>query len=242
MLFIFYQCCNFLCRLYLLPNNPIIIISIWDMRTFGLIAVVVQSLSNVQPFATSWTAALQASLSFTISQSFLKLMSTELTRPSNHLILCCPLLLLPSVFPSIRVFSVESVLCIRWPKYWHWGTDWGQAIYSTTDKEFSNYWSASNLSPSHSVKSRPPWISDIGFDHVMILDLLDLWNVNRPEVSGDLKYVSWVWLVSCILAIFHEKNMIQMDATLQPGSHNEYTWRNPCSRKLLILEVSRQVV
>ena len=63
-------------------------------------------------------AACQASLSFTISQSLLKLMSIELVRPSNHLILCHPLLHLPSIFPSIRVFSNESVLCIRWPKYW----------------------------------------------------------------------------------------------------------------------------
>ena len=67
---------------------------------------------------TPWTAACQASLSITNSQSLLKLMSTELVMPSNHLILCHPLLLLPSMFPSIRIFSNESVLCIRWPKYW----------------------------------------------------------------------------------------------------------------------------
>ena len=67
---------------------------------------------------TPWTAALWTSLSFTISRSFLKLMSIELVMPSNHLILCCPLLLLPSIFPSIRVFSNELALHIRWPKYW----------------------------------------------------------------------------------------------------------------------------
>ena len=67
---------------------------------------------------TQWTAARQASLSITSSQSLLKLMSIESVMPSNHLILCHPLLLSPSVFPSIRVFSNESVLCIRWPKYW----------------------------------------------------------------------------------------------------------------------------
>ena len=67
---------------------------------------------------TPWTAARQASLSITNSWSLLKLMSIELVMPSNHLILCCPLLLLPSIFPSIRVFSNESVLHIRWPKYW----------------------------------------------------------------------------------------------------------------------------
>ena len=73
---------------------------------------------RVRLFATPWTAACQASLSFTISQSLLKLMSIELVMPSNHLILCCPLLLLPSIFPSNRVFSSESALHIRWPKYW----------------------------------------------------------------------------------------------------------------------------
>ena len=80
--------------------------------------VVVQSLSCVQLFATPWTAAFQASLSFTISRSLLRLMSIESVMPSNHLILCRPLLLLPSILPSIRVFSNESALHIRWPKYW----------------------------------------------------------------------------------------------------------------------------
>ena len=78
----------------------------------------VQSLSRVRLFVTPWTAARQASLSITNSQSLLKLMSIELVMPSNHLIFCYPLLLLPSIFLSIWVFSNESVLCIRWPKYW----------------------------------------------------------------------------------------------------------------------------
>ena len=78
----------------------------------------VQSLSHVQLFATLWTAAHEASLSITNSQSLLKLMSIESVMQSNHLILCLPLLLLPSVFPSITVFSSKSVLRIRWPKYW----------------------------------------------------------------------------------------------------------------------------
>ena len=77
-----------------------------------------QSLSRVQLFATPWIAARQATLSITNSWSPLKLMTIESVIPSNHLILSCPLLLLPSVFPSIRVFSNESVLCIRWPNYW----------------------------------------------------------------------------------------------------------------------------
>ena len=80
--------------------------------------VVAQSLNHVWLFVTPWTAALQASRSITISWSFPKLMSLESEIPSDHLILCHPLLLLPSIFPSLRVFSTESVLCIRWPKYW----------------------------------------------------------------------------------------------------------------------------
>ena len=76
-----------------------------------------QSLSHVRLFATPWVAALQASLSNTNSQSLLKLMSIESVMPSSHLILYCPLLLLPSIFPNIRVFSNESALLIRWPKY-----------------------------------------------------------------------------------------------------------------------------
>ena len=78
----------------------------------------VQSLHHVRLFMTPWTAAHQASLSITNSQSLLKLISIESVMPSNHLILCRPLLLLPSIFPSIRVFSNESALGIRWPKYW----------------------------------------------------------------------------------------------------------------------------
>ena len=81
----------------------------------------VQSLSHVQLFATPWTAARQAFLSITNSWSLLKLMSIESVSPSNHLILCCPLLFPPSIFSSIRVFSKGSVLPIRWPKYWNFG-------------------------------------------------------------------------------------------------------------------------
>ena len=78
----------------------------------------VQFLSHVRLFPTPWTTTRQVSLSITNTWSLLKLISIKLVMPSNHLILCCLLLLLPSFFPSIRVFSNESVLCIRWPKYW----------------------------------------------------------------------------------------------------------------------------
>ena len=79
----------------------------------------VQAFSHVQFFATPRTAACQSSLSINDSRSLLKLMSIKSVMPSNHLTLCCPLLLLPSIFPSIMVFSKESVLCIRWLKYWN---------------------------------------------------------------------------------------------------------------------------
>ena len=103
---------KFLCFFLMTPGI------VGTLFPFSLIAVVVQSLSHVQLFATLWTAALQASLSFTISQRLLNLMSIKSVMRSNHLILCHPLLLLPSIFPSIRVFSNEPTLHIRWPKYW----------------------------------------------------------------------------------------------------------------------------
>ena len=100
--------------------------SVWhviSMESFLLLFlkkedVVVESFSHVQLYLTPWTAAYQAPLFFTISQSLLKLVSIELVMPSNHLVLCHLLLLLPSIFPSIKVFSNESGLRIRWPKYW----------------------------------------------------------------------------------------------------------------------------
>ena len=86
----------------------------WTWRKFSS----VQWLSCLRLFVTPWTAALQASLSITNSRSLPKHMSIELVMPSSHLILCCPLVLLPSIFPSIRLFSNESALRMRWPKYW----------------------------------------------------------------------------------------------------------------------------
>ena len=91
----------------------------WEILVVSVQFSSVQSLSRVWLFVTAWTAARQASLSIINSQSLLKLMSIESVMPSNHLILCHPLLLLPSIFPSIRVFANESALHIRWPlKYW----------------------------------------------------------------------------------------------------------------------------
>ena len=102
------------------PLFPLCLLMSWSNMKgefYLSMIVAVQLLSRVWLFATPWTAARQASLSFTISQSLLNLMSIELVMLSNHCVLCCPLLLLPSIFPSIRVFPNVSALHIRWPKY-----------------------------------------------------------------------------------------------------------------------------
>ena len=89
-----------------------------SMKSLEFHSIVTQWLSPVWLFATPWTSVCQASATFTIFQCLLKLMSIGLMMPSNYLILCCPLLLLPSIFPNIRVFSSELALHLRWPKYW----------------------------------------------------------------------------------------------------------------------------
>ena len=138
-------------------------ISWWDLQVpksvFLLRAMVqfssVQSLSRVRLFVTPWTTVRQASLSITNSQSPPKPMSIESVMSSNHLILCRPLLLLPSIFPSIRVFSNESALCIRWPKYWSF------SFSISTSNEYSGLISfrmdlvGSPCSPRDSQKSSP---------------------------------------------------------------------------------------
>ena len=106
--------CSLCLFLHCCPANKLFVTIVLD---FGYMHSV-QSLSRVRLFPSPWTAACQALLSITNSRSLPKLMSIRLEMPSNHLILCYPLLFPPSIFPSIRVFSNESVLHIRWPKYW----------------------------------------------------------------------------------------------------------------------------
>ena len=98
--------------------NVLSIVFLFSFFSFYVVAVALQSLSHVQLFVTTWIAARQDSRSITNSRSLLKLMSIESVMPSNHLILCHPFLLPPALFPSIRIFLNESVLHIRWPKYW----------------------------------------------------------------------------------------------------------------------------
>ena len=115
----------------------------------------VQSLSRVWLFVTSWTAAHLASLSFTISRSLLKLMSMESVMPFNHLVLCRPLLLLPSVFPSIRVFSNELALCIRGPKYWSFSFNISPSSEYSGLISIRMDWVGSPCSPRDSQESSP---------------------------------------------------------------------------------------
>ena len=114
--------------------------------------VVVQLLSHVWLFVTSWTVAPQASLSFTISQSLLRFISTESVVLSNHLILCCPLLFLPWILPIIRVFSNELALCIRWPTYWNFSFSMSPYLWLTPRKHLAD---SACLEPNSSFFLKP---------------------------------------------------------------------------------------
>ena len=163
----------------------------------------VQSLSRVWLFATPWTIARQASLSITNSRSSPKPMYIELVMSSNHLILCCPLLLLPSIFPSIRVFSNESVLCISWPKYWSFSF---------------------NISPSNEhlglISFRMDWL-DLHFNSFM----------NFNEYSGSIFFrMDWLdllvvqgTLTSLLQTTFWMDKFFRPQPSLQSNSHI-HTW------------------
>ena len=156
--------------------------------------VVVQSLSRVWLFVTPWTAARQASLSFNISRSLLKLVSILLVMPSNHLVLCHPLLLLPSIFPSIRVFSKELALHIRWSKDWsfsfsispsneHSGLisfriDW---LISLLSKGFSKVFSNTTVQ-KHQFFSTQPYLMSNSHTHTWLLEKPYLW-LDRPLLA-----------------------------------------------------------
>ena len=123
-----------------------------------------QSLSGVRLFATPWTAAHQASLSITNSRSVLKLMFIKSVMSSNHLILSCPLLLQPSIFPSFRVFSKESVLHIRWPKYWSFSCSispsneyWGLIFRMDWSDLLAVRGTLRSLLQHNSLKAERPW-------------------------------------------------------------------------------------
>ena len=154
----------------------------WSWENFTvLFVVVIHWLSRVQLSVTPWTAERQASLSFTISGSLLKLMSIESVMPYNQLVLCHPLLLLPSIFPSIRVFSKESVLYIRWPEYWSF----------TSSISHSNEYSGL-------ISFRTDWFDLLGVQgtlksllqhHSSKASILDLRDINYTILKEDNKYI-----------------------------------------------------
>jgi len=147
---------------------------------------------------TPWTVAHWASLSFTVSHSLLKLMSIESVMPSNHLILCCPLLLLLSIFPSIRVFSNESALHIRWPKYWSFSfsispsNEYSGFIFFRIDwfDLLADQWTLKSLPQHHNLKASVLRCSV--FFMVDSTSVHDYWKIHRP---GQLAIV-------CMLPIF----------------------------------------
>ena len=163
----------------------------------------VQSLSCVQLFATPWTAACQASLSITNSPSLLKLMSIQSVMPSNHLILCCTLLLLPSIFPRIRVFS--NVLHIRWPKYWSF------SFSSSPSKEYSGLISfridwfdllavqgtLKSLLQHHSSKASILWCS--AFFMVQLTSIYDYWKNHSFDQMDICQQGACLYFVICCL-------------------------------------------
>ena len=164
---------------------------------------------SVWLFVTPWTAACQASLSFTISQSFLKRMSIELMMPSNRLILCCPLLLLPSVFPSIRVFSNESALHIRWSQYWS---------FSFTISPPNEY--------SGLISLRTDWID--------LLCSRDL--INFPRSPQENACCVWMILevkpqtnMSCESSVSHEQHLLlgSMSSIYCPGLSHQSDAQSP---------------
>ena len=162
----------------------------WQLFVFA----VVQSLSRVWLFATPWSAARQAPLPSTISWSLFKFISIESVMPSNHLILCHPLLLLPSVFSSIRVFSSESALCIRWPSYWSFSfsispsseysglisfrIDWFDLLLS---KELSRVFSSSTTTQKH-------WFLS---DNMIIISTLQIRKLRPASLSNSFK-ITWI--------------------------------------------------
>ena len=132
-----------------------------SLRGLSWVVSSVQSLSCIQLFATPWTAACQASLSITNSRSLLKLKSIELVMASNHLMFCRPFLLLPSIFPIIRVFSNESVLCIRWPEDWSFSFNFSLSNESVqfSSVQFSNSVMSDSLRPHRLQDATLPCLS-----------------------------------------------------------------------------------
>ena len=152
---------------------------------------------------TPWTAAHQASLSFTNSQSLLKLTSIESVTPSNHLVLCCPLLLPPSIFPSIRVFSSESTLHTRWPEYWSFSFSISSSmnilvwfplgLISLFSKGLSRVFSSTTVQ-KHQFFSTQPSLWSISYVHTGLLEKPQLWLYEPLSSKWCIEYSPQSWL------------------------------------------------
>ena len=165
-----------------------------------LFVVVVQSLSCVQLFVTPWTAAHQSPLSSTNSRNLLKLMSIELVMSSNLLILCCSLLLLPSIIPSIRLFSNESVLPVRWPKYWSFSFSIspsnqysGLNIHEQYKKQYKQYEKPRQhiKKQRHDFANQDPSSQGYGFSVVMYG--CENWTIKKAEHRRIDAFELWCW-------------------------------------------------
>ena len=190
------------------------------LQIFYLFSLV-QSLSCVQLFVTPWTTARQTSLSITDSWSSPQLMSIKLVMPSNHLILCCPLLLLPSIFPSIRVFSNESALCIRWPKYWSFSFNISPSNEHPGLTSFRMDWldlltvqgTLKSLLQHHSSKASILWCSTffiVQLSHLFVRRLIlkylrDLYNSRTKTKTAQSKNGQKYWV-----DIFFSKDYIKI--------------------------------
>ena len=187
-------------------------------------------LSHVQLFATPWTAARQASLSTINSWSLLKLISIESVMPSNYPILCCPLLLLPSVFPSIRVFSNESALCITWPKYWSFSF----SISPSNEHPglISHGLVGSPCSPRDSQESSPtPQFKSINSSALSFLYSLTLTSVRDYWKNHSLDLMDLCW--QSISLLFNNKLSRLVITFLPMSKHLLISWLNSPSAVIL---------
>ena len=191
-----------------------------DSFSQQIVDAVVQSLSCVWLSVTLWTAAHQASLTFTISWSLLKLMSIELVMPSNHLTLCHPCLLLPSIFPSIRVFSNESALHIKWPNYWSF------SFSISPSNEYSGLipidWfdllavqgTLKNLCQHHSWKASILWCSAFFMVHCF-----KRWGQNDGE-EKHAKSLHW-WSFHCSREVHYKRNKMTIFYSVYSSKKNK---------------------
>ena len=191
--------------------------------------MIIQSLRHVQLFLTPWTAAHQASLSFTISWSLLKLMSIELVMPPSYLVLCRPLLLLPSIFPNIRVFSNELVLYIRWPKYWRFSISpsneyWGLIFFRIDWFDlFAVQGTLKSLLQYHSLKASNLWCS--AFFMVQL---------SHPYMTTVKTIALIIWIfVSKVMSLLFNMLSRFVIAFLQRNKHLLISWSQSLSAVIL---------